>query len=220
MTTLNQIADYICGKVDAPFDEKLKDEVKFAIKGYRALFLRRDLERNIDTGRFKQSFLVELIKVDEIDSCKVELGCTILRTKNKVPKSIRTKNPVPYQSVTASAVRGIRDIYPYKVRNEVAILAKHNKFQLSEVLGYDYINDYIYVWLIKNHPKVLKWVRIEDIFDDPEEINSCAYGETCYNDDMDYPISKDLAQLICETIISNYKRTGDLEVKTENDNTR
>lgn len=211
MTTLNEIAHSVTGKLNAPFDEKLNDEIKFAIKGYRALFLRRDLERNLPSAIYQQSFIIDLIKVDEIDSCKVDLGCLILRSENKVPIPVRHKGMSPFAVVSAASVRNYKDVYGYKTREEIPF-QKFNKFSY-EIIGYDYINGYIYLF----GNKLLKYARLSDAFESPEEINSCASGDTCYSDDGPFPISKDMAQLIVDTIVQTYRnKEKDLQVKTDN----
>lgn len=209
MTTLNQIADYIAGKLNDPFNVKLKDEIKFAVANARALLLRRDTERYHASAIFKQTFLVDLIEVDEIDSCKVDLGCIILRSKNPVPIPVRTKRPTPFSLVSAASIKGSSHILPFKTRAEVPFL-KYNKFGVPA--SYDYINGYIYVWGNDR----FKWIRLNDIFEDPTEINTCSTNETCYDDNKPYPISKDMVDIIIEKIITGEIRLNeDVEVKEE-----
>lgn len=196
----------------SPDNEKARDEIKFTFGNWRALLLRREVERNFNSALFQQRFVVPLIKVDEVDNCLITLDCLILRSANKVPFPIKRHQANPFELVSAVSIRGIEDIYKYQTASSFP-LQRFNKFT-SNIISYDFVNQYLYI--LGN--KKIKQVAITDTFESPEEINSCASGDTCYSDDKPYPLSKDLIQQIIEGILRGEIaiKPKDVEVKTDN----
>ena len=99
MATLNEISATICDALGKPFDGMLKQRVKFSIKYYRAMLIRRDAERNPMSKHNVQRMNVKLKKVDKADTCVVDIDCDVLRTEHKIPKPVRMNSDSPFKYV-------------------------------------------------------------------------------------------------------------------------
>lgn len=188
MASLNRLARAFIDSVEQPFNIGLLERVKFHIKHYRAKFIRQDFERNGISRNIVQSYVDNLIKVDELDNCIVDIGCTILKTKNKVPKPVQTKGNL-FQRVGSVNYKGLAwgELTP----NELLYI-KHNIYT-SKAIYFHYTNDYIYVY----GNKKLKYIRIDGVFEDPyEALTKCVDGADCVTDDDEFPISLHMVDLI------------------------
>lgn len=210
MPTLNQIADTICDRLNQPFNVMLLERKKFEVKYWRAMFMRRDVEKNGLSYEFYQSYIVELIKVDKVDSCLIGVDCTVLRTKFKIPKPVRFKDDVPFKYF--GDIEG-NNSFPY-VEFEELKYTKSNKYT-SKNIRHNYTNGYGYIF---NNTK-LKYVRIISACVNPEQVNTCTSdGEyICYDDDMEFPIADDMLQSIIDGIVNEELKTpiDEIEVPIE-----
>lgn len=193
MPSLNQLSEHICGLLDQPNNIPLREQVKFSVKHYRASLIRRDVERNGLSHHYIQAFNVKLIAFDKADTCVASLDCQVLRTENKLPRSIRMKRGgIPFKYF--GAIGGIES-YTFTELSELTFTF-HNKYT-ANIKRYDIINDYGYIF---NTNKV-GVVRIEDIFSNPEEAIDFCDDTACYTDDMEFPLPEDMIQTIVEGII-------------------
>jgi hypothetical protein len=206
MQTLNQIADDIAYKLGEPFNYILKENLKYTVKYWRAVLIRRDLERNAPSVELYQSFVVPLIKVDKADNCYQPVNCIVLKTDRDVPASVRIKSDVPYKFV-GSIERSINFTYTHL---EELPLTFENEYT-SNVIRYSLINRRLYIY---NNTKFQN-VCIEDIWADPSEVNIC--DTDCYTDDKPFPLPDDILALIVSSILNGqYKVLSAQEVKIEN----
>ena len=67
------------------------DQIKFNIKHYRAMFIRRDFQKNGFTSRHIEQDLgcLELKKVDPTRCCNLPSSCSVYRTIKTIPKTVR-----------------------------------------------------------------------------------------------------------------------------------
>lgn len=189
--TLNQAAERIAFAFNEPLNYVLKQNIKFSIINYRAQFMRRDIAANGMSDEFLQRFFVDLIKVDKVDNCSFDIGCTILRSKSKVPKPLRQKTDVVFKFVGTPYGKS----FAYSEFEEVQYRA-FNKYTSSEIL-YSYINEYIYIF----NANKLKRVSMQYPLADPRQVNGCS-DEICYSDNDTFPIAEDLMADIIKGIIS------------------
>ena len=93
--TLNEIAYNVLNLVRggrSSHDEHISlDQIKFNIKHYRAVFIRRDFAKNGFTSRHIEQDLgcVDVKKVDASKCCNLPSECSVYRTIAKIPKTIR-----------------------------------------------------------------------------------------------------------------------------------
>ena len=67
------------------------DQIKFNIKHYRAMFIRRDYARNgLVTRHLEQDLrCVKLEQVDASKCCNIELKCPVYRSERQIPRTVR-----------------------------------------------------------------------------------------------------------------------------------
>jgi hypothetical protein len=200
MATLNEIAYNISTLVGKPFDQALLEQLKFQIRYYRALLIRRDFDRNaFMTPQLIQSLgCVEMKEVD-LSECPNHLtGYTLFRTKERIPEPIRMKNGNAF-----SYVGSIDRIRPYRqlIAEEIPYV-NHAKFAKS-MSSFFYQDGFIYVYNVA--PEV---INIQGIFADPEVAAGFfdEVGVPCYSDDTAYPVTLDMVQAITQSILGGEGR--------------
>lgn len=191
MASLNEIAERIAYAKNQPLNTMLRENLKFSIKYWRAMLIRRDIERNGLSDEFLQRIYIPLTKVDKADACNFAIGCDkILRTTNKVPKPIRVKSDVLFKYVGTADGKA----FTY-IEYEELFYREFNRFT-SRTIAYTYINEFLYFF---NNNK-LKQVMVQSPFSNPSEVNIACEG--CYNDDMTFPIADDMIEAIVRGILS------------------
>lgn len=203
MASLNEIAEILAERVgrqrDIPFQELLKP----IITAWASRLTKNSLEKHPHDRRH---FIVPvLMELEESSDTKCEdRKCNILKTKKKVPTPLRANNI-------------LFDFVGNTDRSE----------------SYDYINEYELQWLdgnkyTKNRKKyfykgghiyvrassILEKIAIDFIPADISEVTRLC-GESCYNDDMDFPIHPDLLQPLIQSILTTELRADITEEDTE-----
>lgn len=205
--SLNQIAfnllNLIRGGISSNQEPITLEQIKFTIKYYRSLFIRRDMERNNNRFRmFEQDLGV--IEVDQFDTAEdiyEESLVEVLRTVSKIPTPIRMKN---WEGITfvGSIDKQGRPI-PI-VDGHRSYWSKFNKYTRFEPEAY-YRNGYIYI----RNCNDLDMINIRGVFEDPEQVFEFVNdnGLDLYDDNSPFPISTDMIQGITQGLIS-----GELQV--------
>lgn len=147
------------------------------ITKYAKLFMKR--QDSLDKLKRFRSFwktipCIELIEVDKIEACcgGIKSGCTIMRTKEKLPK--------PFEGVlgpmfrTVSSIDNSTEIYPTEPGTYTS-MTKTSSFKYNKYKYYWYLNGYMYF------PNI-EWdgVKIEGVW---ENDVSCL---VCDGKDSDY----------------------------------
>jgi|TARA_A200000159_G_scaffold157408_1_gene173483 hypothetical protein len=198
--TLNEIAynilNLVRGGRSSNNEHISTSQIKFNVKYYRAMLIRRDFARNgIITRHLEQDLgCLELIKVDASKCCNLPTECAVYRTVKKVPRTVRFN--------FSDAITHVGDVsgtgtIPIVDSNAVQWLP-YDKYTKNKMKAY-MIEDYIYIY----NADGLKFINIRGIFEDPEDVAlfDCD-GSDCYNDDMDFPIPMDMLQTITQGIMS------------------
>lgn len=208
--TRNQIAERIAYALNDPHNVTLKENIKFSINYWRALLMRRDVEKNGMSDTWLQRFYIDLVKVSKADACNFDLNCVqVLRSTNPIPKPVRLKNDSLFKFI------GTVDGKPMaQVEYEEVPYTCYNRFT-SKDYRFAYINDYIYVF---NNTK-LKKLALQYAIEEPQKINLSCTSDTCYSDDLEYPCPADVVQQIIAGILSGEFRiipvTEEVEVNAE-----
>lgn len=210
MASLNAIAEHIAYELKDPLNVVLKENIKFSIKYWRALLIRRDIAKNGLSDEFLQRFYFDLVTVDKADACNFNLDCLILRSKFEIPTPIRLNNDILFKFV--GNVDG--KAWTYTEYEEVPYVA-YNKFTSKEI-RYTYVNRYFYIF---GNTKLRKGA-VQAPFADPALINTSCTTDTCYSDDVDFPIAADMLQQIVQGILTTeYKimnpKDEEVEIDTE-----
>ena len=173
------------------------DQIKFNIKHYRAMFIRRDFARNgLITRHLEQDLgCINLIRVDASKCCNLPSTCPIYRTEHVIPKTVRFnfREAITYTGDITGLGR-IPMVEPY----EIAYIP-YDKYTANNPKTY-MIEDYLYVY----NPKGMDVINIRGIFEDPEEVNkfnNCDEGP-CYNEDSPFPMPMDMVSAITAGLVN------------------
>tara|TARA_R110001583_G_scaffold26456_2_gene95173 strand:+ start:4510 stop:5205 length:696 start_codon:yes stop_codon:yes gene_type:complete len=174
------------------------DQIKFNIKHYRAMFIRRDFSKNGFVSRHIEQDLgcVEVVPVDASKCCALPAHCTVYRTCKPIPKTIRFN----FQE----AISYVGDVTGYgtipMVNSNTIQWLPYDKYTKDKMKSY-MIDDFLYIY----NAEGLEVVNIRGVFEDPEhvsEFDDCD-GDGCYDEDVhEFPISMDMLSLINQGILA------------------
>lgn len=191
MASLNEIVDSIAHRMGDPLNIMLRERLKFTVKAYRALFIRRNPQ--LSNFNFYQKIVGELIPVDKADSCVVNVDCIVLRSKNKIPYTVRRDYlDVPFQTIGNA---DFTKIFISATPGELNYVKK-----LADTFNeprYIFTNQYLYVY---GNTK-FGYFAIRDIFGEPDKVKDDCSDVPCYTDDSEFPLSMDYVALITDQIV-------------------
>lgn len=189
------------------------EQLKFNIKYYRAMLIRRDFARNGNITRHLEQSLkcVKLEKVDASKCCSLPANCDVYASIVKIPRTVRMNFK---DSITHVAdVTGINTI-PIVDPQTVQWLP-YDKYTPTAKRAY-MIEDILYIY----NANGLEFINVRGIFEDPEELKDYdCDGVDCYDPESQFPIPMDMIQIITQGIMS-----GELQLlagttsDTSNDN--
>ena len=200
MSTLAQITYNIASAVDRQNDDVFIKRLEFMVQYYRSLLIKRD----IDSGRkIPQQFIqslgcLETIEVDAAECCSIQVDCTVRRTKEKIPSTLRLKSGNYFNYV--GTIDGMK-AFDQATDGEIPYY-KYSKY-VSKKPFYVYKNEYIYIFNTEAEA-----INIKGIFENPEDVaafNDCGGGD-CFDSNSNYPVSLDLVQQITQSIMSTELR--------------
>ena len=192
--TLNEIAYNILNLVRGGRPNQSEhislDQIKFNIKHYRAMMIRRDFARNgVVTRHLEQDLgCLELEEVNPSKCCDLPTTCSVSRTQKKAPRTVRFnfKEALTY----VGDITGIETI-PV-VDNHMVKWLPYDKYTSAKYKAY-MIEDHLYVY----NANGLKFVNVRGVFENPEDLKhyQCENG-TCWDDSKPFPIPADMLQAI------------------------
>jgi hypothetical protein len=178
-------------------DENISlDQIKFNIKHYRAVFIRRDFARNgLITRHLEQDLgCLNLIRVDASKCCSLPSTCPVYRTELPLPKTVRFnfKEAITYTGDITGLGR-IPMVQPY----EIAYIP-YDKHTSNNPKTY-MIEDYLYVY----NPKGMDVINVRGIFEDPEEVQRFKTCDgPCYDENFSFPMPMDMVSLITAGLLN------------------
>lgn len=196
MSTLAQITYNIASSIDRQDDDVFIKRLEFMVQYYRSLLMKRD----IDTGRkIPQQFIqslgcLETIEVDASECCSIEVGCTVRRTKENIPSTLRLKSGNYFSYV--GTIDGMKS-FDQAQDGEIPYY-KYSKY-VKQKPYFVYKNDYIYIFNTEAEA-----INVKGIFENPLDVaafNNCN-GEDCFDSNSQYPVSLDLVQQITQSIMN------------------
>ena len=201
--TLNEIAQNLLNLVRggrSNHDEHISlDQIKFNIKHYRAMFIRRDYSRNGFNSRHVEQDLgcVDLIAVDASKCCQINTTCPVFRTAKKIPKTIRYNFEEAISYV--GDVSGMNSI-PMIPTNTIRYLT-HDKYTADRMKAY-MLGDYLYIY----NAKGIDMINVRGVFENPEDVavfdSECHDNGPCFDPDAsNYPIPMDMLNQINSGIL-------------------
>lgn len=152
-------------------DAFITDRVMYSliIKHAKALMRRQDSANKVMKFNpvFQSMHFVELVEVDKIEAecAGITSGCTIKRTKHKLPKFMQGYWGPLIRSVMS--IDGSEDLQPTYPTTYISI-SKQKNFKYNKTKYYWFINDYLYF------PNI-EWdaVRIEGVFEEDISVYQC-----------------------------------------------
>jgi hypothetical protein len=197
--TLDEIAYNILNLVrggKSHNDENISiSQIKFNVKYYRAMLVRRDFARNgLVTRHLEQSLgCIKLKPVNASQCCNLPLDCKVVRSVEKIPRTIRFNftDAITYVGAVDGTTR-IPLIEPHMVK-----YLPYDTYTKDSTKAY-MIEDYLY--LVNDND--IGFVNVRGVFEDPEEISrfDCD-GTDCYNSKSEFPMPMDMLQMITSGII-------------------
>ena len=195
-------------------DESISlDQIKFNVKHYRAMFIRRDYARNGFTSRHIEQDLgcIQLEKVDASKCCNLPIECAVYKTVQPIPKTVRFNFEEALTHV--GDVTGIGTI-PIVNSNTIKFLS-YDKYTKKKMKAY-MIEDFLYIY----NAEGLEYVNIRGVFEDPADVSKfgdCA-GSGCYDESSPFPIPMDMiGQINTGILAGELKMLAGTTSDTEND---
>ena len=179
---LNQYSD------DSNYSDK---HILYLYNLKRSKYLRQILDDK--TRNFDKIMIQSLcLEFEEVDSsiCELNLGCTILRSKLKLPNLL----PVRNRSTLISIQPSIALSKPFKVIDITQASYILDKPYSNSI--YATVNNEGYIYIFSNiiEHKLITCLYISGVFNNPSDLenysNCCECStnvESCFNEDSDYP---------------------------------
>lgn len=193
--TLNEQAALIANTLNQPFNHELKERIKDLYKQQMALYIRRSLkEHGIDEG-LTISYNAELIKVEKNAApAPNKYKDYILRTKHRVPSPIRYPGDSPFTYVGT-----IDGSISFPMRNQVEDIIMHSYSSTGGSSSYRKENGYIYINHKPNFTSKLQYIKVQGIFENPDEVLSMY--EDVDGQDLQLPFPADIAAMIQGSVL-------------------
>jgi len=174
------------------------DQIKFNIKHYRAMFIRRDYAKNGFVSRHVEQDLgcVAVKPVDASKCCNLPARCKVYRSVHPIPKTIRYnfEEAISYVGDTTGT-----STIPLVNSNTIKWLT-YDKYTKGKMKAY-MIDNFMYIY----NADGLEMVNIRGVFEDPEDVarfDAC-YDGKCFDENIhEYPIPMDMLSLINQGILS------------------
>lgn len=171
------------------------DQLKFNIKHYRAMLIRRDYARNGYVSNHLEQDLgcLDLERVDASKCCNLPTDCIVYRTKQKPPKTVRFNFKDAFTFIGKPNGTGvIPRVNPYEI--EYLMYDKYTSLHTK----YYVIDDYIYVY----NPNGLEAINVRGVFEDPEDVAEFATCESdfCYDEQSPFPMPMDMVSFITSSL--------------------
>lgn len=194
------MAETLAEREGRQFSNPFQEEMKALIHINRSKLVRNTLERNRgDRVFFRQYFEVPMIVVN-----KSELpgfpNLPLMRTECKLPNPLRA-NGIVFDYIGSADKLSTFQLFTEQHEVIPALNAQYTGKKLKGL----WLNNYIYVFGTLNLP----YIGGAAIFDDVRAIADfkCNCGTTpCYDDDMEYPVPRDIQRDIIASILATELR--------------
>lgn len=173
-------------------------QIKFNIKHYRAMFIRRDYSKNGFISRHVEQDLgcVHIEPVDATQCCQLPSTCVVYRSVKPIPKTIRYNFEEAISHV--GDITGLGTI-PMVNSNTIQWLP-YDKYTKKKMKAY-MIGNFLYIY----NAEGLEAINVRGVFEDPQDVSKfdeCS-GGGCYDDSYaPFPIPMDMLNLINQGIIA------------------
>lgn len=193
----NQVSD------DTELDGR---HIMFHVNNQRALWLRNEYNkpgRQIDHNVEQDLGCIDLVAVDAAECCApVSIGCTVLRTEQKIPNTIEL-----HQGTGITRVGPIRKLdVPFSFIPYSRTQTEENKYGVRSVKAY-LLNNYIYLITPTVESKMLDKINVRGVFEDPAAaaaFTNCD-GTSCYDKATSkYPVNSWMYAYFKEQVLREF----------------
>ena len=198
--TINEIAynvlNLVRGGRSSNNDYISLDQIKFNIRYYRAMLIRRDFARNGMITRHLEQDLgcLNLIKVDASKCCNLPIECAVYRTERALPRTVRFNFRDAITHVSDVTGTGTIPL----VESHTVQWLPYDKYTKDKYKAY-MIEDFMYIY----NAEGLGFINVRGVFENPEDVSSFdCDGSECYDDNMDYPLPLDMVETITKGIMA------------------
>jgi len=179
-----------------PIDFRIEDsQIDYWIDQVRSDLIAKDIQKRKDLSNswIQTISCLDLIQVDKSECCEIETDCVILRTEEKLPKTIETNAENTIIRVTTNSGNLISRISEFESKYE-----GHSKYTTNKPKWFEK-NGYIYVI----NSDFINKINVDGIFENPSDLarfTSCS-GSTCFDINSDYPCSMRMASTITDIVL-------------------
>ena len=173
------------------------DQVKFTVKYYRAMLIRRDMAKNgfVSNGVEQDLNCLKLEIIDSSKCCNLKTDCDVYRTKETLPKFIRLAfNDAITYAGNATGLTSYQIVEPHMVQ-----FLPWDKYTKDKKKVY-ILDNYLYLYNGDGDD----FINIRGIFENPEELGKYTSCDEvpCYDEDSEFPLPMDMLQMITQGILA------------------
>ena len=221
MATLNEIVFDVLESVRSHHivdDEDIdRRQIIYNLNLQRSLWIRNELNkpgRTIDPFTVQSLGCVELEVADTSDCPELPVGCSILRTKCEIPKTVELHQR---NAITKVGPVDKMDYFFSFVPYAQAIYSGNGKYNGNSVFAFLH-NNRMYFKVNSAQQKLIRRVNIMGIFEDPTAVTSFCNNAagTCFSADDQYPISSWMLPYIRQELINQV--VGSIQMPEDNTN--
>jgi hypothetical protein len=193
-------------------------QIIYKLNVQRALWTRNEYNK---PGRVLDPFLiqslgcVELEAADTSECPDLPVGCSILRTKCEIPKTVELHDR---SAITKVGPIDKLDYFFSFVPYHQAIFSGNGKFNGNSIYAFIH-NRRMYFKVNSAQQKLLRRVNIMGIFEDPTKIAEFCNtdGSVCFSMDDEYPISSWMIPFVKEQIVKELVMSMQIPEDNSND---
>lgn len=209
MSTYNEISYdilEILNNSNISDDEDVSIEhILYHLANQRSLWMRQEYSkpgRSIPRHMIQDLGCLELEEVDAADCCEIAVGCTMLRTKKKMPHFLDLHNGEAITRV--GPIHKLQAPYTYTSLGK-ATFASHEKYGSSIIQAF-LLNEHMTLIIKDPSLQMLTHINVAGVVANPKDALEfkCDDGEACFSYDDQYPIPNWMIPYIKEQILNQF----------------
>jgi hypothetical protein len=172
-----------------------KEQILYWIEQTRSLLISQSLNKHDDINDSWIQYIpcLQMELVDASECCSAPSGCMVLKSTKQLPSTIDSWKDNWIVSVSTIDGSMISKSNPFKSKYQ-----QYNKYT-GKTKSWYVKNDYLYII----NDEFLELVEVAALFETPSDLKRFADcgGNSCFNNDSNYPVSLTLATQITDIII-------------------
>jgi|694.fasta_scaffold52678_3 hypothetical protein len=198
-------------------DTITEELIQFHILNVRAQLLKQDSNKGYTTDPYIIQDLgcVELELADTSECCQIPAGCKLLRTKLTIPSTIELHHQMLFTRVGPI----VKTEEPFEfISYEKVPYLKYSKYTSKRICSFmKDIVGHMYFIVPDSKLKMLKWVNIQAVFEDPTKVSKfyqcpkqpstcteCDPEIPCYTEDTPFPIKSWMIPTIVDMVVKTF----------------